>query len=158
MGRDLKKVSQYFDVPLKMPKNAEEVMFVKGTVSAQRLLTSVAMKYPDYLRPLADELYLRFWWKHLDVTETGSLIDACKSAGLPSDIVDGLIQSIKTDEVKDQLRLQTKEAMDYGAFGLPFFVAHLENGPNAMFGSDRLFLLAHYLNEPWPGSLKKLSE
>ena len=73
--------------------------------------------------------------------------------------VDGaseLIASIKSSEVKDQLKATTQEAIDYGAFGLPTYVVHLKDGPDVLFGSDRLFLLAHYLNQGWPGPLKGL--
>jgi len=159
MGKDLKRISEYFDVEYKMPKNAHEVMFVKGTVSAQRLLTSVAKKHPSYLQPLADELYSRFWWKHLDVVEESSLKQACVDAKIPNELIEGLIESIKSPDVKDLLKQNTQHAIEQGCFGLPFYLVHLPNGKTEpMFGSDRLFLLADYLDEKWPGPWKKVAK
>jgi len=153
MSRDLEKISKFFDVPYKMPENIQEVMFVKGTLQAQRLLTSVAKRHPAYLQALSDELFMRIWSQDVDVSSVESLTQACKNAGLLEGC-DELVASCKSQEVKDKLKETTQQALDYGAFGLPTYVAHLEDGPNVMFGSDRLFLLANCLQQKWPGSLK----
>lgn len=157
MNKDLKNITKFFDLPYQMPKNAQEMMFVKGTVKAQRLLTSVSLNHPKYLQPLADALYTRFWVKGSDVTENESLKEACKVAGIPEDMIGDLVESIHSNQVKNGLKIATQKALDVGCFGLPMYVAHLEDGPKVMFGSDRLFLLSHYLNEKWPGSLKELN-
>lgn len=39
------------------------------------------------------------------------------------------------------------------AFGAPFIVAHLGDKKEEFFGSDRMELLAHMLQEQWEGPL-----
>nr|XP_002126524.1 glutathione S-transferase kappa 1-like [Ciona intestinalis] len=149
MSHDLLRMADFYKVPFKMPRNISDVMMNKGTISAQRLLTVVATEAPQYLEGLSREIFMRVWVRDEDVTMVESLKDACRAVGMGHE-VDQLVGKMAHTDVKDELRRVTQEAIDYGSFGMPTFVAHLTNEPTMLFGSDRLFLLAYYLKQSWP--------
>ena len=81
METDIRRLSQYFQIPLKLPivisespsitwtllvnslhlQNPAEVMFVKGSLKAQRLLIAAKMTIPEHLEELSRQLWLRIW-------------------------------------------------------------------------------------------------
>ena len=89
---------------------------------------------------------------------------------------DDLIGRIESQEVKEELKRTTQEALDLGvwllwpcfmtvtiflllqAFGAPFIVAHIGDKKEEFFGSDRMELLAHTLGEKWEGPLVELTQ
>ncbi|XP_076809028.1 glutathione S-transferase kappa 1-like [Clavelina lepadiformis] len=153
MRHDLERLCKYFDLPFNRPKNEFEVLFKKGSLSAQRLLTLVASKYPLKLEDLSRQLSIRVWSKDLDVTTIDSLTSACKDAGFSESEINSLINDFNSENVKKALQETTALAMQFNAFGVPTYVAHLPDGPQVFFGTDRLFMLAHFLKVPFPGAL-----
>ena len=101
---------------------------------------------------------------------------ACLAAGLTQQATDDLIGRIESQEVKEELKRTTQEALDLGvwflcpclfrqmavtifllqAFGAPFIVVHIGGKKEEFFGSDRMELLAHTLGEKWEGPLVEL--
>jgi len=59
--KDLVRISQYFQIPLRIPANPTEVMFVKGSLSTQRFLTAAKLMCPEQLEALSRQLWLRIW-------------------------------------------------------------------------------------------------
>ena len=156
MAKDLMRLAEYFQMPFHLPKDVHNVMFVKGTHEALCLLTVVAEKYPEYLESLSREFFMRIWSKDEDVTAVDSLKQACKDASLPSDIIDNLINESQKPEAAAVLKKTAEEALGYGAFGLPTYVAHFKDESKMFFGTDRLFMLCYYLDEKYPGPLNDL--
>ena len=150
MSRDLLMLSKYHKIPLKLPKDIRNLFFAKGSLDPQRLLTATKIFYPHYLEALSKELFLRVWLKDLDVSTSESLHKACQDANISAQDTRNLMSAIKQTEIKNKLKEQTQQAIDYGAFGVPTYVAHLAGGSEMFFGSDRLYLLAHYLNISYP--------
>ena len=155
-AKDLMRLAEYFQMPFHLPEDVRNVMFVKGTHAALCLLTVVAEKHPEYLESLSREFFMKIWSKDEDVTMHDSLKQACSDAGLPSDIIESLIKESQSPDVENTLKKTSEEAIGYGAFGLPSYVAHFEDEPKMFFGTDRLFMLCFYLNEPYPGPLNHL--
>lgn len=150
MGEDLLRLSSYHKIPFKVPADIGQVMFVKGSLASQRLLTATKVHFPQHLESLTRELYLRVWFKDLDISTVESLQEACDVVGISKEDTSTLVLAVQETEMKEKLKEQTKSAIDHGAFGLPVYVAHLESGPEMFFGSDRIHMLAHYLKVSYP--------
>lgn len=148
---DIKLQGQHFQVPLNNPKDFMYVMLEKGSLSAMRFLTAVNMKHPEMLEKVSRELWLRIWSRDEDITEPQSIMAAAEKAGMSSEQARMLLEMISTAEVKNQLKETTMKACKYGAFGLPFTVAHVDGKTHMLFGSDRMELLAFLLGEKWMG-------
>eukprot|EP00042_Codosiga_hollandica_P058671 m.888312 g.888312 ORF g.888312 m.888312 type:complete len:226 (-) comp59928_c0_seq4:1349-2026(-) len=147
MLSDLSRLSAYYNVPLSPPSDPAEVMFKKGTMKAQRLLTAAAVHSPHALEPLSHALWARIWSKDLDITENESLRAACASAQLDKAVTDKLLDAAGSDEVKATLTTVTKDAIERGAFGAPTFYVNGE----MYFGCDRFPLIARQLKLRWLG-------
>jgi len=147
MNQDLFRQSKYFGVPFRFPSNLQEVMFIKGTIKAQRLLTAVSKECPEFLESITREILSRIWVKDEDVTTPDSLLEACIQAGTSKDTAENLLAKITQVEIKEALKSTTKVALDHGAYGVPSYVVHCDDGPKMLFGVDHLYLLAHYLGE-----------
>jgi len=143
MTKDLARISQYFQIPLRPPANPAEVMFVKGSLSTQRFLTAAKLTCPEQLEALSRQLWLRIWSRDEDIVSEESLKEVCEKVELSQELTDKLIGQIGTPEIKEELKRTTQEALDLGAFGAPFIVAHVDRKKEAFFGSDRFELLAH---------------
>ncbi|XP_001506614.1 glutathione S-transferase kappa 1 isoform X2 [Ornithorhynchus anatinus] len=151
MTQDLKRLSDYFQVPLHMPKDFARSVLEKGSLSAMRFLTAVNMERPELLEPVSRELWMRIWSRDEDITEAQSILAAATRAGLTPEQGQELLRKIDSPEVKERLKVTTDAACNYGAFGLPVVVAHVGGQPHMFFGSDRLELLSHLLGERWLG-------
>ena len=145
MAMDLERVCKYYNIPYKYPANALPVMHAKGSLSTQRLLVAVQENFSDQLEPLTQHLYRGLFFRDTDVTEPKNLIEACKNVGFSTSDSESLLLLTKDCNIKQKLKDQVEMALNYGAFGLPSCVAHLESGPELFFGCDRLPLLVDRL-------------
>lgn len=77
---------------------------------------------------------------------------ACSDAGMDEAAANAAIQAASKPAAKEALQRQTQEAIDAGAFGLPFMVLEGEDVPKdcrKWFGADRLEQIAVALDKPW---------
>lgn len=154
MTKDLKRLSEYFDVPMQPPADPFDVMFNKGTLSAMRFVAAVQEKEKGgdkLVEQLSRELWKRIWSEDKDITEARSLSEAAKKAGLSDDEIKDALEMATSVKIKDKLKGTTQKALDYGAFGFPVIVYHVNGKPELFFGSDRFELLAHCIGEKWLG-------
>ncbi|XP_034067252.1 glutathione S-transferase kappa 1-like [Gymnodraco acuticeps] len=156
MGKDLNRLSEYFNVPLKPPADVPEAMFKKGSLNAMRFVTAVQemeKSGDERVERVSRELWRRIWYEDRDITEPASLSEAAMKAGLSDSEIKKALELCNSQEVKEKLKSATEEALDYGAFGFPLVVCHLNGKPELFFGSDRFELLAHCIGEKWLGPL-----
>ncbi|XP_020036705.2 glutathione S-transferase kappa 1 isoform X1 [Castor canadensis] len=146
---DLNLLKGHFQVPITFPKDFFSVILEKGSLSAMRFLTAVNMDQPEMLEKVSRELWMRVWSRDEDITEPQSILAAAEKAGMSARQAQGLLEKISTAQVKKQLRETTEAACKYGAFGLPTTVVHVDGNTHMLFGSDRMELLAHLLENPW---------
>ena len=88
------------------------------------------------LEQLMAKAYPAMFVEGRDLSDLGVLKDIVISAGLDGD---HYLEAINTDEVKRELKNNTQEAADRGAFGAPTFFV----GEQMFFGQDRL----HFVEE-----------
>ena len=56
-------------------------------------------------------------------------------------------QDMETEAVKAELKSRTEEAIDAGAYGLPYIVVHHgKDSWEAFFGSDRFEVFRHFVS------------
>ncbi|XP_012684590.1 glutathione S-transferase kappa 1 [Clupea harengus] len=153
MTKDLGRLAQYFSVPLSSPSDPFEAMFEKGSLAAMRFVTAVEEKTDGdaKVEKVSRELWKRIWSKDQDITQPASLTEAGLKAGLSASEVEELLKLAQSKPIKDKLKNTTQEALEYGAFGFPLIVCHVDGKPEAFFGSDRFELLAHCIGEKWVG-------
>lgn len=157
MSKDIERISEFYQVPLRQPSDFFNVVLKKGSLSAMRFVTAVQMSNPEFLEGVSRELWLRIWSEDKDITEPESILEAAKKAGMSEDLAKKLLSSITSPEVKNQLKETTDKALAYGVFGMPSIVAHINEKPELYFGSDRFELLAHRLGEKWLGPVPQKS-
>lgn len=156
--KDMKRVAEYYHVPLRPPTNPHAGLFKKGTLTAMRYVTAVDDERPDMTEAISRELWLRTWNKDKDVSDLESLAEAGREAGLAEDEINSCLQKAGTTEVKDKLKAVTQEALDHGAFGAPVIIAHdAADEKHMIFGSDRFHILAHILGEREQGALAEFA-
>ncbi|XP_068943543.1 glutathione S-transferase kappa 1 isoform X2 [Petaurus breviceps papuanus] len=151
MLMDLEYLREFYQVPIQVPKDFFSVILEKGSITAMRFLTAINMENPEMLEKASRELWMRVWSRNEDITEPQSILAAAKKAGLSEEQAKGLLEKCSTDKVKNSLKETTDVAFNYGAFGLPTVVVHVDNKSHMLFGSDRMELLAHLLGEQWMG-------
>uniref|UniRef100_A0A5F8GXA8 Glutathione S-transferase kappa n=1 Tax=Monodelphis domestica TaxID=13616 RepID=A0A5F8GXA8_MONDO len=151
MMMDLQHLKNFYQVPIRIPKDFLTVILEKGSLNAMRFLTAVNMEKPEMLENVSRELWMRIWSRDEDITEPWSIQAAAEEAGFSRKQAMSLLKKSSTEEVKNKLRENTNTAYKYGAFGLPTIVAHMDTKPCVFFSSDRIELLAHLLGEQWQG-------
>jgi len=154
MTHDLKRLAQYFDVPLQSPSDPFEAMFKKGSLSAMRFVAAVQERETGgdkQVEQVSRELWMRIWSEDKDITDPASLSEAAMKAGLPDREIKELLKLSTSKEIKDKLKSTTQEALDHGSFGFPMMVCHVNGKHKMFFGSDRFELMAHCIGEKWLG-------
>ncbi|XP_069609742.1 glutathione S-transferase kappa 1-like [Ranitomeya imitator] len=157
MTKDVERLTEFYQVPLRHPSNFFEVAIKKGSLSAMRFLAAVQMSHPEFLEEVSRQLWLRIWSEDKDITTPESIVQAAKKAGMSEDLAKKLLTTITTPEIKNKLKETTDKALEYGVFGMPSIVAHIDGKPELFFGSDRFELLAHLLGEKWLGPVPQKS-
>lgn len=154
MTQDLARLADYFNVPLQTPSDPADVMFRKGSLSAMRFVAAVQEKEKGgdgKVERVSRELWRRIWSEDKDITEPASLSEAAKKAGLSENEIKEVLSMYTSKEIKDKLKKSSEEALNYGAFGFPMIVCHVDGKPEMFFGSDRFELMAHCIGEKWLG-------
>lgn len=154
MGKDLQRLSKYFDVPIGFPADPFEVMFTKGSLPAMRFVAAVQEREvggDQRVEQVSRELWMRIWSQDKDITLPESLAEAGMKAGLSASEVEETLKLSQSKQIKDTLKNSTEQALSYGAFGFPMAVCHINGKPQVFFGSDRFELMAHCIGEKWEG-------
>lgn len=151
MTKDLFRTAAHYNVPLKMPEDVFQMMFVKGSLIPSRFLTAISLLHPSHLEEASRQLWLAVWGRDEDITTDEVLTAAGLAAGLTPEAVAEAKEHAIQPAIKEQLRAHTAEAAKHGAFGVPTILACVGEKPSLYFGSDRFPLLAQELNEPWLG-------
>uniref|UniRef100_A0A3Q1FQL0 Glutathione S-transferase kappa n=1 Tax=Acanthochromis polyacanthus TaxID=80966 RepID=A0A3Q1FQL0_9TELE len=152
MKDDIRRLAEYFNVPLQQPSDPAEVMFNKGSLTAMRFVAAVHEKGGDKkTEKVSRELWRRVWSEDKDITEPASLSEAAVKAGLTDVEIKEALAMCTTKEIKEKLKSCTEEALKHGAFGFPMMICHVDGKPEMFFGSDRFELMAHCIGEKWFG-------
>ena len=86
-----------------------------------------------------------------NINDSKVFLEAGHAANLDNDLLQQCVINSTSDEIKMKLKWNTKEALEYGAFGLPSIVVFTATGPKFIFGSDKLELIAHLIGEKYLG-------
>ena len=124
MGVELQRWAKHYGVPFVtnrfFPINTMQLM--RGAVAAQQ-----ADCFAEYHRAI----YPAFWVDSANLGEPEVIRSVLVKAGLNANL---LLARIEEPDVKEQLRLNTEEAVRRGVFGAPTFFV----GEEMFWGNDRL--------------------
>jgi len=131
MGVELQRWATRYGVPFAtnrfFPINTMRLM--RGAVAAQQ-----AGCFAEYHRTI----YPAFWVESVNLGEQDVIRSVLGKAGLDADLI---LARIEEPNVKEQLRLDTDEAVRRGVFGAPTFFV----GEEMFWGNDRLMFVEEAL-------------
>ncbi len=111
MFKDIQRWSNKLDISFKMNPYFPilTVPHMRGAILAQKKNI-----LEDYMQSMFDSM----WLKGLNLNDQEILTKVASESGIdPNDFAEG----ISSDEIKDELRLNTQFAIDKGAFGVPTY-------------------------------------
>lgn len=131
---DLKRHAQMYGVPL-VPNR----FFPINTLMLMRAAVGMQLYHPERFDDFLKTIFISLWVKGENLGDPQVLQEALSAGGFnPAEIT----ELVSKKEVKDQLILNTDEAIKRGAFGAPTFYV----GEEMFFGQDRLHFVAKALN------------
>lgn len=161
MGRDLKYKKMFDKIPFNPISDAPTKLFKKGSVDAQRFLVAAKNDVePLQLEQIFREFSHSNWSLDEDITDKKILQNAAvNKAGLSTDKFEQFWELRSSDDIKNQLKSNTKEALDLGCFGCPYFLVEDQSGnKHRIFGSDRMELICTLTGEEYRGALPEFSK
>ena len=153
MNIELKRLAEFHRVPLSMPNNLFEFMFTNNNIIALRLLTLVKQSHPEKLESLSRECFKRILSTPEASMDSEVLNQCMQRVGMTERESAGLLEKVGGSEGKEGLKSCTSEALDYGAFGVPFMVAFVGEKPQPFFGTNQIYLLADLLGQKFDDQL-----
>ncbi|GMS96562.1 hypothetical protein PENTCL1PPCAC_18737, partial [Pristionchus entomophagus] len=147
---DLRRQSAYYGIEMRVPEAAHVSSFLKmgNTVAAQRLIVAAGDEEGgERLISFIRALFARMWRDHRPIHEDAHLEEVLSSLHISPTTASSLIDKSKTAEVKQRFIDNTQEAIDDGAFGLPWMKVYRPNevSHESFFGSDRFHLIEKHL-------------
>lgn len=133
MMGDLQKWAQRYGVPFRMNPN-----FPINTIALMRGAVGVQRKMPDDFPKYVDAMYKAMWVDGKNLGEPAEVAAVLEQAGLDAD---GIFKLVGEQEIKDELKANSDEAVARGVFGAPTFFV----GDEMFFGQDRLVFVAEAL-------------
>jgi len=125
---DARRWADHYSIPYAMnPK------FPQNTIKALRL--ALVAQQQGVFELLHQPLFDAMWAEQQDLSDESVLAGIITDAGLSAD---EMLQKIAADDVKDELKANTAEAIDRDIFGAPTFFV----GGEMFFGNDRLDFVA----------------
>ena len=124
MNKDLARWAERYVIPFKFNS-----IFPQSTLSALRLAIAAQRRgvFDDVHQNLFDAMFVH----DLDLSNQEVLVQILSDAELN---VDELTGDLSSQSIKDELRANTEEAVQRGAFGAPTFFV----GDQMFFGNDRI--------------------
>jgi len=131
MGVELHRWARRYGVPF-----AANKFF---PINTMRLLRgAVAAQHVEYFAEYHRVIYPAFWVDGANLGEPEVIQAVLDKAGLKADLI---LARIEEPDVKEQLRLNTEEAVRRGVFGAPTFFV----GEEMFWGNDRLMFVEEAL-------------
>ncbi|KAL6716501.1 hypothetical protein ACLMJK_006068 [Lecanora helva] len=151
-GKERMRYAKLFDVPM-----AEEMPpgFPRNTIQVQRVLSSIAVLYPERLGDTIATLYYLSFAERQEISTPESLRPILSQIfGDKSN--DILVKAWATStEIKNLLAAKTDEALAQGAFGLPWYAATNAEGEKEYFwGFDHIAQVTDHLGLSRPAAGK----
>jgi len=115
----------------------------------QRALCYVKEAHGENFVAIFRDIYHAMWENGKDVSKPEVLVEVLKQR-LKEDEAREVMAKANSPPYKHQLNDNTKEALDRGAFGCPWFLVRNSKGEEEpFFGSDRFHYMWEYLGLPW---------
>jgi 2-hydroxychromene-2-carboxylate isomerase len=133
MFDDISRWAKRYGVPFKMNPH-----FPINTIALMRGAVGVQMKMPDDFLRYVEAMYDAVWVKAKNMGDPEEVARVLGEAGLDAKRIFALVGE---QEVKDQLKANSDEAVARGVFGAPTFFV----GDEMFFGQDRLDFVADAL-------------
>ncbi|KAI6226209.1 Glutathione S-transferase kappa [Aphelenchoides fujianensis] len=134
-----------YGIPFDVPQDAERKLSSVGTTAAQHFLTKLALHQPDRLKDAARFLWRRLWIQQADVHRKEDFEAILREIALPANFVDGIADA----ESEEALKRVESEAVEHGAFDVPFVVLLSDQHPPSTFlGFDSWPMIAKKLDLP----------
>ena len=111
-----------FSLNPKFPMNT--IMALRGAIAAEKL-------GPDVLDPYMHVMFRGAWATQDDISSPEVVMEMMDNAGLPAQEIANMVQD---QAIKDELRANTEEAVERGAFGAPTLFVNRE----MHWGQDRI--------------------
>ncbi|KGQ01350.1 hypothetical protein PAAG_11927 [Paracoccidioides lutzii Pb01] len=144
---DRERAAKYFHVKDMSPPP----FFPPLTILPQRVATYIKANYP---RSRFENTFLLYWtymfYRHIDLSKPENMIALLREEKYSDAEIETIMKSAQSPEGKQALTDRTKEALDRGAFGAPWFwVRNAEGKEEPFFGSDRFHYMWQFLGVPF---------
>ncbi|KAH9868704.1 hypothetical protein J1614_007776 [Plenodomus biglobosus] len=142
---DSARAKRYFGVPnIQTPS-----FFPILSLLPQRALSYIKEAHPEKLVGAFLSIYAAMWENGKDVSKSDLLIQVLQQHFSDTDVTN-IMENANSAPYKQLLNDKTKEALDRGAFGCPwFFVRNSKGDEEPFFGSDRFHYMWEYMGLPW---------
>ena len=126
MLQDLQRFARRYQVPMQFNPH-----FPLNTLLLMRAATGVQMRQPERFEHFVEVVFRAIWVDALNLGDMQVLGEMLGSAGFDPQV---LLALAGEQEIKDQLKTTTEEAVSRGVFGAPSMFV----GAELFFGQDRL--------------------
>ncbi|CAO2657199.1 Nn.00g033250.m01.CDS01 [Neocucurbitaria sp. VM-36] len=142
---DSARAKRYFGVPnIQTPS-----FFPILSLPPQRALCYIKEAHPKVFIPVFLAIFREMWENGKDVSKADVLAGVLRQQ-LKEDEVKVVMEKTNSASYKQRLNDNTKEALDRGAFGCPWYLVRNSKGKEEpFFGSDRFHYMWEYLELPW---------
>nr|ACO10845.1 Glutathione S-transferase kappa 1 [Caligus rogercresseyi] len=154
---DVSRRGEMYKVPIHIPESPFYLFGASGSDNSQQFLLYIHKHHPELLEEASRQLWYRVWSEDMDANKAQSLQVIAERIGLSEEETAEALTNVES--FKDSLSLSSSEAIENGAFDLPFILINPQKDDREAFvGSNCFELMAHRLRKTWKGPIPNPEE
>ncbi|CAI4232073.1 unnamed protein product [Auanema sp. JU1783] len=158
MLKDIQRNNEFWGMKITPPAKFQSWLKNKSTTTevTQKTLIVLQHEQPEKLLTVSRGFWKRMWNDGKPIFQRDDILTVLKDCGVEN-FENVYERALSCPKIAEELKANTTNALDEGAYGAPWIVVHKDGETHAFFGSDRFHFIAQLIGQTFSDGLIRFS-